>query len=810
MSKLGKLRRLSVDELRVRGSQAVAAFAERRGWSALAKLPSDQALLKLLDPAQTPRELWSAQEFLDHFRGRREPKFFSSFDDPSGTVAELRRRWPAAEREIVEHADRLVAGRFYLLGLRDLSFGDPIDWHLEPVAGKRAPFMHWSRLDYLDAELAGDKKITWELNRHQYFATLGQAYWLAGDERYAKAFVTHLDSWMDQNPPKLGINWTSSLEIAFRAISWLWAFYFFKDSPSFSSRTFMRAVKFLYLSARHLETYLSTYFSPNTHLTGEALGLFYLGTLLPEFRAASRWRETGRRILLEQLPIHVQPDGVYFEQSSYYHRYTTDFYTHFLILSRLNGNDVSTVVEGKLKALLDHLMYITRPDGTTPFFGDDDGGRLVMLDRRASNDFRAPLATGASLFSRADYKFVAGEAAAETLWLMGSDGLAAFDQLLPQEPAQQSAAFAEGGYYVMRDGWAQTSDYLLIDCGPHGTNNCGHAHGDALAFELCARGRTLLVDPGTCTYTGSNELRDWFRSSSGHNALTVDGESSSVSAGPFSWKSIARCQTLDWISRARFDYFTGRHDGYRRLSAPVDHTRSVLFLKHDYWVMRDCCASSGQHSYDLWFHFDSGTDVALATDRQGMTAVAGSGEESGLQIITFAENGSWRKEDGWVSHCYGDKAPASVCVFSVPAKDAIELITFLRPSMGLPMARPSVREVEAIGGRAFEVVSEKAHDIVMISGGGRVEMARLSSDFEWTWARFSHSDAPVPEELVLIGGHSLELEGREILKSERRINFLVVSRFGDQFRLETDEGVLDLGLPIGDLESVLSNLRSQI
>ena len=86
-------------------------------------------------------------------------------------------------------------------------------------------------------ELAGDKKITWELNRHQHFVKLGQAYWLTGDEKYAATFVDHLKSWMDQNPPKLGINWASSLEVAFRSISWLWALAFFKDSSS-SVQTF--------------------------------------------------------------------------------------------------------------------------------------------------------------------------------------------------------------------------------------------------------------------------------------------------------------------------------------------------------------------------------------------------------------------------------------------------------------------------------------------------------------------------------------------------------------------------------------------
>ena len=46
-------------------------------------------------------------------------------------------------------------------------------------------------------------------------------------------------------------------------------------------------------------------------------------------------------------------------------------------------------VDEKLQQLLDFLMYITRPDGKTPLFGDDDGGRLIKLDNRAANDFRS-------------------------------------------------------------------------------------------------------------------------------------------------------------------------------------------------------------------------------------------------------------------------------------------------------------------------------------------------------------------------------------------------------------------------------------
>jgi hypothetical protein len=796
MSKLSKLRRLSLDELRVRGAQSLNSQLERRGWSSLAKLPSDQEFFQLLDARKPNPTLKSDQELFDYFRirTRNSPFFFRAFSNREATVEALRRRWPGAEKQILARADRIVAGTFDLLGLRDLNFGNPIDWHLEPVAGKRSPLEHWSRVNYLDAGVTGDKKIVWELNRHQYFATLGQAYWLSGDERYAETFAAHLGSWMDQNPPKLGINWASSLEVAFRSISWLWALYFFKDSPALTASLFLWTLKFLYLHARHLETYLSTYFSPNTHLTGEALGLFYLGTLLPEFHGAARWRDTGRRILLEQMARHVQPDGVYFEQSSYYHRYTTDFYTHFLILSRLNAEAVPTEVEEKLQLLLDHLMYITRPDGTTPLFGDDDGGRLMILDQRAPNDFRASLGTGTAVFGRGDYKYVAAEAAEETLWLLGPQGLAEFDRVVAREPALQSKAFASGGYYVMRDGWTAAANYLLIDSGPHGVDNCGHAHADALSFELAVRGETLLVDPGTYTYTGSQEMRDWFRGSSAHNTLTVDGQSSSTPSGPFSWSSIATSEALTWISRDRFDYFAGRHDGYERLAAPVKHTRQILFLKQDYWVIRDVVRSAERHRFDLWFHLDSGVEAGCQA-LQDATSVRATAGSASLEIASFGRNSVWQREDGSVSHCYAERASAPVYAFSTLAGDNEDFLTFLLPETKSKQS-PEVREVEAIGGRAFEIGGAGMHDILMIKTGSQAEMARLASDFEWTWARFADEEATIPEELVLIGGHKLELEGREVLRSERRINYLVASRVGDQFRIETDDGVLDLHLPI--------------
>ena len=791
---LNKLRRTSVDELRVRGSQALAALSERHGLSSQTTLPTDSAFSKLLDP----RLDLDASDFLEHFRNRTQPAFFTSFKDPQATIVELRKRWPHCEDQILARADRICSNRFDLLGWRDLFFGDPIDWHLEPVAGKRAPVVHWSRLNYLDSDVAGDKKIIWELNRHQHFITLGQAYWLSGDERFARVFVGQLDSWMEQNPPKLGINWASSLEVAFRSIAWLWALHFFRKSESLTPQIFLKASKFLYLNARHLETYLSTYFSPNTHLTGEALGLFYLGSLFPEFADAGRWKSTGLRILLSQLPRHVQPDGVYFEQSSYYHRYTTDFLIHLTLLLKANGDAVPNEVEHNLRLLLDHLMFITRPDGTSPLFGDDDGGRLVKLDDRRANDFRATLSTGAVMLKRADYKFVAGEAADETLWLLGPKGLSELDGIIAKESVVQSVAFDSGGYYVMRDGWTATSNYLLFDCGPHGTANCGHAHADALSFELSAHGRTTLVDPGTYTYTGSSQMRDWFRSSAAHNTLTIDDKSSSVSAGPFSWKTISSGLSTTWINQARFDYVTGTHDGYSRLSNAATHWRSIFFVKGSYWVIRDVVETSGEHELKLWFHFADGVGPLHARNN-AVEVISDNGDTTRLQISTFARGGSWSKEKGWVSTCYGEKSEAPVFAYSMVAKGSEELVTFLLPRASGAVPAAVIREIEANDGRAFEINTGEHHDILMVRGflepaidlelgmfyesrygradvTHRVEIARISSDFDVSWFRFANERARMPEEVLLIAGSRMELDGRELVRTKERVGHLVLGK----------------------------------
>src|SRR5205807_6300058 len=143
-------------------------------------------------------------------------------------------------------------------------------------------------------------------------------------------FAAFVRQWMDANPRGMGINWASSLEVALRLISWCWSLCLFRDSAALSQGLFAEMLGGIWAHAAHVQRYLSYYFSPNTHLTGESLGLFYAGVMLREHEDAARWRALGARILVEQSERQIDPDGVYFEHSTYYQRYTVEIYLHFL------------------------------------------------------------------------------------------------------------------------------------------------------------------------------------------------------------------------------------------------------------------------------------------------------------------------------------------------------------------------------------------------------------------------------------------------------------------------------------------------
>src|SRR4029079_6273418 len=123
------------------------------------------------------------------------------------------------------------------------------------------------------------------------------------------------------NPPLQGINWASMLELAFRTISWTWAVEFFSEDADGDHAPWLPDLLVsLDRQLTHIAQNLSRYFSPNTHLTGEALALYAVSQAFSELRGSAARAPEGRRVLLNEISRQINADGGHAELSAHYHR----------------------------------------------------------------------------------------------------------------------------------------------------------------------------------------------------------------------------------------------------------------------------------------------------------------------------------------------------------------------------------------------------------------------------------------------------------------------------------------------------------
>jgi hypothetical protein len=529
--------------------------------------PARRALLKS-DWAEAHRHLAA------HFSSRE-----GAFPLRAAALPRLREgittRFPDARSHAIARADRMLAGRYDLLGYTNVPFGAPPAWHRDPVHERQPPIAFWSVVPYLDPTY-GDHKVIWEINRHQHWLALGRAHQLSGERRYYDGFVAQLENWLATNAPLQGVNWASMLELGLRSLSWIWALHFFApaaldDAPSaapWSVDLLLGADRQL----THIEHNLSRYFSPNTHLSGEALALYVAGMALPELGASPRRAALGRRILLEEIDRQINADGGHTELSAHYHRYSTDFYLLAALVARRAGDEAAPAFEEAAGRLARYLRTIADDAGRLPLLGDDDGGQLFPVCGRAASDCRDTLWSAAVIVN--DPSLTIGRPPEETLWLCG---------LVPDQAKDivvGSQALPASGYYVSR---TAAGDHLIFDAGRHGYLNGGHAHADALSVVLAIAGRPFLVDAGTGTYTMDAEARDRFRSTAIHNTVVFDGRPASTPRGPFHWASTADATCVAWRSEPHFDYVEGVHDGY----LPRTHDRAIFALHGLGWLVLD-------------------------------------------------------------------------------------------------------------------------------------------------------------------------------------------------------------------------------
>ncbi len=572
-------------------------------------------------------------------------------------------------------AEQIIKGQFPVFSIDNINAGYTINWNKNYKSSVVAPISFGKTLNYRNENLVGDIKYLWEPNRHLQLVCIAQAYAISGQIQYLDVLKDQLNSWFEQCPYPFGANWTSSLELGIRLINWaiIWQLIGDIESPIFDGKKgeeFRRDwMKSVYQHCHFISGHWSAYSSANNHLIGEAAGLFIGALTWPCWANSEAWADTAQQILIQQAEKQNYADGVNREQATSYQQFVFDFLLFSGLAARAAERDFDDSYWIVLEKMLEFVASLIDVGGNVPMIGDADDGYVTQLSREKDFcPYKSMLASGAVLFQREDFKQKAGHFDDKSLWLFGTQGQINFDSLASSNRSHKwSSGFAHGGYYVLGSDFGLDSEIkMLVDSGSLGyLSIAAHGHADALSVVLSISGREFLIDPGTFAYHTQKKWRDYFRGTSAHNTLRVDGVDQSMPGGNFMWVKHANVRCLQWDEQPNRQSFMGRHDGYCRLKDPVTHIRAINFDSKDGFEIIDRLECIASHSIERFWHFSEHCDVSV--EKNGTIRACVDGYRLDIDPVEPVETELFIGDEilplGWISRRYDCKTPTATVVW---------------------------------------------------------------------------------------------------------------------------------------------------
>jgi hypothetical protein len=500
------------------------------------------------------------------------------------------------------------------------------------------------------AELAHDAEWRVECSKFLWGLDLAHAFATAGEHRFAEAWEVLVRSWIEQVPPR-----ADATEVAARRLqNWVYALQTIDISLAYKSALLDRMAD----EVAHVRGGLTP---RGNHRTLELYGLLVAALGVPELDLDGRLADFAFDALAENAASEFHTDGVHREASTHYHMLVLRSLLGALENARRFGYDLGRDYEARLERACEFARHVHRPDRQIPALSDADNG-----------DHGDLLELGARLLHRPD---------------LAPGG----------HPRARLASFPYGGYFVQRSGWDRAARFLVFDCGPLGDG--GHGHYDALSIEIAAGGAPLIVDPGRFTYAeGEPNLRRWFKGTTAHNTVTVEGLDQTPYRRGKPKRPVAEAAAGVRTTRPGLDVLRG---AVYSPAYDAVHTRTIVFLDDAYWIVEDRLAAPAVHRYDLRFH------LASSEARVRGDAVSAPGVRivvAGADRVTL--------EPGWIAPEYGVRHPAAVVSGVRTAAEAV-FTTLVFPA-----------EDAAVGLR--------------VNGPGRAAVVtRLGCDLVW----WSHADA---------------------------------------------------------------------
>jgi len=600
--------------------------------------------------------------------------------DPLSVSAAMRNRIPKQDLvRLLFQASEATRGRILSFSRQAASFGEPIDWHLNPHNGRHWRFdLHWTEV-LRDESRVGDVKLTWEAARFPQAFHFARAAAFNPDTAVdlSRSLFSQIDGFLESSVPGHGVHWNSSQEIVLRLIAWSFALATFERHNIVPDTRLTRKIEqYLQNCAIHLGNHIeyardSVY---NNHLISEALGLYFFGDAHPSRERAVHLQQQGLRLLDGQANLQFYPDGSYIMHSHNYHRAVMQLYLWAIASNRSRSLESPASWYKALERSLDFLIAHQNPsDGTLPNFGANDGSIPLPLSICEFADFR-PTLQAASIATRQERIYEPGPWDEMAAWLFGADSLNSPKRTVERK----SVSFSHGGYQVLRG--SSEGTFASFRCGSLLDR---FSQIDMLHLDVFWRGHNVLVDGGSYLYNGPQQWHEHFCRTGSHNTVQVDDRDQMVQLRRF--KNVYRIEArlLKFEDTDEWSFCEGEHYGFLRKPQNCVHRRSVLFVKDDMWIVVDRVTGSGTHKVRLqWlagefpYHFDKDSGSLELTTPDGLFSVSTRGAD-GLPLASNVACGRTEKPRGWLSRHYGHKVAVPSFVVEQMTEMPITLISIL-------------------------------------------------------------------------------------------------------------------------------------
>jgi len=533
--------------------------------------------------------------------------FYSNIEERSAIINYLDKECSKEKDQFIDYANCIIEDDFQIFEKR-IKFEKGINWHHGFVDNYNWRMIQSNQLE-IRPKFNGqniDVKYVWELNRHLFLTYLGFAYYYTQDEKYALKFKEIILDWIKCNPPMIGINWYSGLEISIRLISWIFTLYFFKNSEIINNSQFFNVIfRTMFQHAYYLRFFYTK--RSFNHTIGELFGGYLFSNIFNGYKKVKSWEHVLYTKLKAQISLQTRPDGFNIEQSVNYHRFVLEFFILFLLLNK----DLIESLEGIIiKNMSISLSDIVKPNGKLPLIGDVDNGKVFLLSGYNDKSHLDLINLGSILFKSSDLKNININLSPISLLLMGIEEINSVDSLKFNEQKKKVIFYENSGYILIRDGWGDKSSYLFSDLGNFGPQNAPHSHSGISNIIFSYTGKDILIDSGTKSYNKSMKERNYFRNSIAHNVISIDNKSQAIPLSWFSWAQKPKT-SRKVIESNDLVQFSCNHDGYNGFLVQrhvlVSRNLKTIIIKDMIQPDRSKNYENKTHEIALIYHFAEDT-----------------------------------------------------------------------------------------------------------------------------------------------------------------------------------------------------------